>query len=27
MVLLSIVGIVIGLCLTEWFRRILMGDD
>jgi hypothetical protein len=27
MVLLSVVGIVIGLWLTEWLRRILMGDD
>jgi xanthosine utilization system XapX-like protein len=27
MVLLGIVGIVIGLWLTDWLRRILMGDD
>jgi len=27
MVLLSIVGIFIGLWLTEWLRRILTGDD
>jgi hypothetical protein len=27
MVLLSIIGIFIGLWLTDWFRRILMGDD
>jgi hypothetical protein len=27
MVLLGVAGIVIGLWLTEWLRRILMADD
>jgi len=26
-VLLGIVGIFIGLWLTDWLRRILVGDD
>jgi len=27
MVLLGVIGIFIGLWLTEWLRRILMGDE
>lgn len=25
--ILGILGIFVGLWLTEWFRRILIGDD
>ena len=26
-IVLSIVGLVLGTLLVEWFRRILVGDD